>query len=152
MRDKNYTRRRMVDDLKALEMRHRRGHDLRRTFITLARQDGARPDLLEMCTHAPRGNIMNLYTSMPWEALCAEVAKLQVDPPVKDEAEAMQKAVGADLEPASLTTNLTTVLTTVPEDEAGTGEKCRGKPEIRLVEAPGVEPGSERFRPPRLHA
>jgi hypothetical protein len=76
---------------------------------------------------------MNLYTSMPWEALCAEVAKLQVDPPVKDEAEAMQKAVGADLEPASLTTNLTTVLTTVPEDEAGTGEKCRGKPEIRLV-------------------
>ena len=152
MRDKNYSRRRMVDDLKALGMRHRRGHDLRRTFITLARQDGARPDLLEMVTHAPRGNIMNIYTSMPWEALCAEVAKLRVDPPVKDEAEAMQKAVGADLEPASVTTDLTTVLTTAPEGEAGSYGDKRGKPEIRLVEAPGVEPGSERLRPPRLHA
>ncbi len=50
---------------------------------------------------------------MPWEALCAEVAKLRVDPPVKDESEAMQKAVGSDLEPASLTTELTTILTTV---------------------------------------
>ena len=54
-------------------LRARRGHDLRRTFITLARADGARADLLEMVRHAPRGNIINIYTSMRWENLCAEV-------------------------------------------------------------------------------
>ena len=35
MRDKNYIGRRLGADLKTLGFRHRRGHDLRRTFITL---------------------------------------------------------------------------------------------------------------------
>jgi hypothetical protein len=60
-------------------VRHRRGHDLRRTFITLAQVDGARRDLLETITHGPRGNIINVYTTFPWPALCAEVAKLRID-------------------------------------------------------------------------
>jgi hypothetical protein len=59
--------------------RHRRGHDLRRTFITLAQVDGARRDLLETITHGPRGNIINVYTTFPWPALCAEVAKLKIE-------------------------------------------------------------------------
>jgi hypothetical protein len=58
--------------------RHRRGHDLRCTFITLAQVDGARRDLLETITHGPRGNIINVYTTFPWPALCAEVAKLRI--------------------------------------------------------------------------
>ena len=66
-------------DLKALGLRHRRGHDLRRAFITLAQVDGARRDLLETVTHGPRGDIMSVYTSFPWEALCAEVAKLKIE-------------------------------------------------------------------------
>lgn len=40
-------------DLDALGIHRRRCHDLRRTFITLAREDGARADVLEVITHAP---------------------------------------------------------------------------------------------------
>jgi integrase len=65
-------------DLAMLEVRPRRGHDLRRTFITLAQVDGARRDLLETITHGPRGDIINVYTTFPWPALCAEVQKLNV--------------------------------------------------------------------------
>lgn len=65
-------------DLVALKLRERRGHDLRRTFITLAQVDGARRDLLETLTHGPRGDIVSVYTTFPWPALCAEIAKLKI--------------------------------------------------------------------------
>lgn len=58
--------------------RNRRGHDLRRTFITLAQVDGARRDLLEAVTHGPRGDIISVYSTFPWPALCGEVAKLKI--------------------------------------------------------------------------
>jgi hypothetical protein len=38
---------------------------LRRTFIALAQVDGARRDLLETITHGPRGDIINVYSSLP---------------------------------------------------------------------------------------
>jgi integrase len=82
LRDRHDSRKRLLADLELLGFRARRGHDLRRTFITLARADGARADLLEMITHAPRGDIINIYTSMPWASLCVEVAKLRVDLPL----------------------------------------------------------------------
>ncbi len=63
-------------DLATLGLRPRHGHDLRRTFITLAQVDGARRDLLETITHGPRGDIINVYTTFPWPALCEEVRKL----------------------------------------------------------------------------
>ena len=66
-------------DLETLELRDRRGHDLRRTFITLAQVDGARRDFLETVTHGPRGDIVTLYTSFSWADLCAEVAKLKIE-------------------------------------------------------------------------
>ncbi len=66
-------------DLAMLGVRPRRGHDLRRTFITLAQVDGARRDLLETITHGPRWNIMNVYTTFPWPALCDEVRKLKIE-------------------------------------------------------------------------
>ena len=69
----------LLGDLATLGLRRRRGHDLRRTFITLAQVDGARRDLLETITHGPRGDIINIYTSFPWPALCAEVAKLKIE-------------------------------------------------------------------------
>lgn len=68
-------------DLERVGLRHRRGHDLRRTFITLAQTDGARRDILETVSHGPRGDIMSVYSSFPWAALCAEVAKLSVETP-----------------------------------------------------------------------
>jgi len=66
-------------DLATLKLRARRGHDLRRTFITLAQVDGARRDFLETVTHGPRGDIMSVYSSFPWNALCDEVAKLKIE-------------------------------------------------------------------------
>ena len=65
-------------DLTELGLRGRRGHDMRRTFISLARADGARRDLLETVTHGPRGNIVDMYTTFPWAALCDEVKKLKI--------------------------------------------------------------------------
>ncbi len=49
-------------------------------MISLARTDGARKDLLELCTHNPRknGSTIDIYTEFPWEALCGEVAKLKI--------------------------------------------------------------------------
>ena len=38
-------------DLATLGLRPRRGHDLRRTFVTLAQVDGARRDVLKVITH-----------------------------------------------------------------------------------------------------
>lgn len=79
MRSKTYVFKRLRDDLAMLKLRHRRGHDLRRTMISLARTDGARKDILELCTHTPRkGSAIDLYTTFPWEALCEEVSKLNV--------------------------------------------------------------------------
>jgi integrase len=76
MRDKNFARKRLVADLRALGFRHRRAHDLRRTGISLARNAGANADLLERGTHAAPGDVMSLYTTPEWEALCREVAKI----------------------------------------------------------------------------
>ena len=64
-------------DCRELAIRHRRGHDLRRTFISLAQADGALPHILERVTHGPRGDILNQYTTWPWATLCGEVAKLR---------------------------------------------------------------------------
>ncbi len=49
-------------------------------MISLARTDGARKDLLELCTHNPKknGGTIDIYTEFPWEALCAEVAKFKI--------------------------------------------------------------------------
>jgi integrase len=66
--------------VRAGKKRNRRGHDMRRTFITLARADGARPDILRWCTHGPKPNeMMDLYASFDWPTLCAEVAKLRLE-------------------------------------------------------------------------
>lgn len=77
-RSVNHMLKRFHEDLDALGMRRRRQHDARRTFISLSRVDGARKDLLEVVTHGPRGDIVDIYTTFPWPALCAEVAKLKI--------------------------------------------------------------------------
>lgn len=59
---------------------NRRGHDLRRTLITLARSDGAIDSILRHVTHGPSQNeMLDVYSSPPWEDLCREVAKLRVE-------------------------------------------------------------------------
>lgn len=76
---------RFVEDLAKLGLRtkastrNRRGHDLRRTLITLARADGAIDSLLRWVTHGPRpSEILDVYSSPPWADLCREIMKLRV--------------------------------------------------------------------------
>jgi len=79
MRNKKDAWEGLKHDLKQLGLRQRRGHDMRRTFISLARADGAHDGLLEIVTHGPRGNIVGLYTTPPWESLCREIGRLRID-------------------------------------------------------------------------
>ena len=62
IRSRHHSRNKLLEDLARLGLRHRRGHDLRRTFVTLCRVDGAREDPLEMISHNPGGN-MYIYTT-----------------------------------------------------------------------------------------
>lgn len=79
MRDKNRGYKAITADLATLGLRHRRGHDLRRTMISLARADGARTEVLERITHRRKGSVMmDVYTEFPWEVKCAEIMKLNV--------------------------------------------------------------------------
>lgn len=65
-------------DLRRLGLRHRRLHDLRRTFITLARADGADKEVLRRVTHGVSTDIVDLYTSYPWKTICDAVATLRL--------------------------------------------------------------------------
>jgi hypothetical protein len=67
--------RRFHEDLERVGLRARRQHDARRTFISIARADGARPDILRWATHGPTGDIVDDYTTLP---CCEEVAKVRV--------------------------------------------------------------------------
>jgi integrase len=69
------------DDLPALGWRHRRHYDMRATFITLAIDDGADPDVLETrVTHTrkSRGAFDGYNRGLQWERTCAEVSKLRI--------------------------------------------------------------------------
>jgi integrase len=170
MRSRHHSRNKLLDDLKRLGMRPRRGHDLRRTFITLARVDGARSDLLQMVTHNPTKNIVDIYTSMPWPSLCAEVAKLNVQRrkgeliplPLAASAEgsvaqmAMFDAEGKPQRPLqapATTPSLTSVLTSVQDATRPDPKKLWDvRPLLKkaLVEALGIEPITEyRQKPSR---
>jgi hypothetical protein len=60
-------------DLARLGLRHRRFHDARRTFVSLARAGGA-GGLLRWVSHGPsKSEMQDVYTTPPWEALCREV-------------------------------------------------------------------------------
>lgn len=80
MRDKGFIWKRMNKDLKLLGFRHRRVHDTRRTFISLAQDDGAVQEILKRGTHATPKTIMDSYTTYHWETLCREVEKLDLSP------------------------------------------------------------------------
>lgn len=72
---------RFLTDLETLGLRRRRQHDARRSFITLAQEDGAIREIVQVVTHGQPGGIMDVYSQFGWGALCAEVQKLQLAPP-----------------------------------------------------------------------
>jgi integrase len=70
---------RAKDDCEKLGLRKRRNHDARRTMISLARAGGASKDLLEWVTHGPPGAVIDGYTTLPWETLCAQVLCIRIE-------------------------------------------------------------------------
>lgn len=81
MLNKDWIWKRLRWDCDTLGIRRRRVHDLRRTGISLAIEDGADELILKRGTHAPPRHVMALYTSVQWKTLCREVAKLALDRP-----------------------------------------------------------------------
>lgn len=66
-------------DLEMLGYRRRRVHDSRRTLVSLARADGADKDILHIITHGPKaGDMMDLYSSLPWETFCKQISCLRL--------------------------------------------------------------------------
>lgn len=78
VRRRNYSHDRFEEDLLLLGMRHRRGHDLRRTMISLSRSDGADVAILKRATHKPPVEVIEGYTTYEWDVLCREVSKLKI--------------------------------------------------------------------------
>lgn len=79
LRDRRWAYKRLRADLVMLGLAHRRAHDLRRTGISLAQDDGADRSILRWATHAPPGDVMSLYTSLAWQTLCREVGKVRIE-------------------------------------------------------------------------
>jgi integrase len=79
-RARNTTLRNLQADCAATGVTARRTHDTRHTFISLARRDGARKEVLERVTHNAAGDIVDHYTQFDWEPLCAAVACLRFPP------------------------------------------------------------------------
>ena len=52
-----------------------------------------RKDILRWITHGPEGDIVDLYTTLPWHTLCEEVARLKIDlaPPAESNVIALAK-------------------------------------------------------------
>lgn len=115
-RNVNHMLRRFHEDLERVGLRPRRQHDSRRTFISIARSDGAERDKLRWCTHGPSGDVFDDYTTFTWAALCDEVAKARIE---LHEGRLIRLpiplAVGAE--------QLSTVASTVLQTVAMTGEK-----------------------------
>jgi integrase len=77
------------DDLPALGWRHRRHYDMRATFITLAIEDGADPEILETrVTHTrkSRSAFDGYNRGLHWDRTCAEIAKLRITRGARPEA------------------------------------------------------------------
>ena len=131
------------EDLARLGLRPRRQHDARRTFISLARADGARPDVLRWVTHGPTGSVMDDYTTLPWESLCAAVACLKVGLKT-GEVVPMRLAASAEVPvPADFYSESTTVAATDAarqrkrprSSEASGPEEWRGVRDSNAMEA-----------------
>jgi integrase len=64
------------EDLERLGLRKRRHYDSRRTFISLAMSAGAPKDLVLQITHPRPADVLDLYFTPTWEALCGVVKLL----------------------------------------------------------------------------
>ncbi|MBI2894482.1 MAG: tyrosine-type recombinase/integrase [Deltaproteobacteria bacterium] len=77
-RSVNHMLKRFHEDLDRIGLRRRRQHDARRTFVSLARLDGAREFLLGWITHGPSEKMLDEYSTFPWPDLCEAVSCLRI--------------------------------------------------------------------------
>jgi integrase len=106
-RSANHMLKKFHADLERLGLRERRQHDLRRTFISLCLGDGASKDILRWITHAPEGDVVDDYTTLVWQPLCREVAKLQISLPKREMLVAAKSAISFDPVSARVTGRVT---------------------------------------------
>ncbi len=127
IRTKNQIGKRFRRDLELVGIPHRRFHDTRRTFISLAQADGAQREHLLPVTHTGGSTraAFDLYTTIPWSTRSNAVASFRPVPP-SNYSELARWILAKSGCYASCY-----VAKKVP-DKSGT----------YLVEAPGVEPGS----------
>jgi integrase len=95
-RSANHMLKKFHEDLERLGLRVRRQHDLRRTFISLCLGDGASKDIRRWITHAPEGDVVDDYTTLVWQPLCREVAKLQISLPKREQTEVAKSSNSLD--------------------------------------------------------
>lgn len=132
------TLRELHADLAMLGAPPRRVYDMRRTFISLAQADGARRDVLRWVTHGGSSDVMDLYTTIPWEARCEAVACLRLG-----SARGMGKYTAAAANPAESCPaegQPVTPTVTVPDGE---NEKAPGFSNLGpsfMVPGKGLEP------------
>jgi integrase len=77
----NSTLQNLQRDLRNIGLRRRRFHDLRRSLISIAIDDGARGDILKVATHGQSKTIIDQYTSNTWKAVCEQFMCLKVELP-----------------------------------------------------------------------
>lgn len=72
-----------VRDCERVGIRPRRGHDLRRTFVSECRSHGANVSVLRTVTHGVSASdaVMDMYTTFTYAEQCAAVSCLEVSPP-----------------------------------------------------------------------
>ncbi len=115
--------RRLLEDLERLKLRPRRLHDLRRTFISLAQDDGASPEVLRWITHTPAGaDIVASYTTLRWPTLCEAVAKLKVE--LREGEVVPLRRAAAAAEPAS------PPVTVLPQSGSGGDPRAEKTPQV----------------------
>jgi hypothetical protein len=62
-----------------VEVENRTLHATRNTFISIARSNGARADVVERVTHNASGDVIDIYTTFEWRPLCEAVALFDLD-------------------------------------------------------------------------
>lgn len=70
----------LLRDLAKLGLRRRRVHDLRRSLITHAIDDGARGEILRFITHGRPKGVFDQYKSPSWKARCEQIVCLRIMP------------------------------------------------------------------------
>lgn len=65
-------------DCDEVGLRRRRNHDARRTTNSLLIADGARDPVRGFIVWGPGKKVSDVYTTLPWETFCEEMAKLKI--------------------------------------------------------------------------